>query len=143
VNMSDLPPRLHHIGFVVAEIHTGMTSFVRSLGAAWDGQVFEDPHQRVKVAFLTVRPGEAQIELVEPAGEDSPVMRFLHQKGGGMHHLCYEVPDLDRSLMDWKGRGALIAKRPKPAVAFAGRRIAWILTAEKLLIELLEEETHR
>jgi hypothetical protein len=39
-----------------------------------------------------------------------------------------------------KSRGALIARRPKPAVAFEGRRIAWMLTAEKMLVELLERQ---
>jgi methylmalonyl-CoA/ethylmalonyl-CoA epimerase len=52
--------------------------------------------------------------------------------------LCYEVLDLERALAAFKSRGAVIAKRPLPAVAFEGRRIAWIVTAEKLLIELLE-----
>ncbi|MDP9112105.1 MAG: VOC family protein [Acidobacteriota bacterium] len=140
MNTLDALPRLHHVGFVVADIEAGMPAFCHSMSATWDGRIFEDPQQGVKVAFLAVRPGEAQIELVQPAGEPSPVMHFLQDKGGGMHHLCYEVADLDRSLAAWKGRGAIIAKRPKPAVAFDGRRIAWILTAEKVLIEFLERE---
>lgn len=41
-------------------------------------------------------------------------------------------------MAEMKTRGAIIARRPKPAVAFQGRRIAWMLTAEKLLVELLE-----
>jgi methylmalonyl-CoA/ethylmalonyl-CoA epimerase len=131
--------RLHHIGFVVASIDDAMLGFVRSMAAEWDGRSFEDPLQKAKVAFLTTRAGEAQIELVEPLGEDSPVRRFLREKGGGLHHVCYEVADLERELADFHARGAAIAKRPKPAVAFGGRRIAWVITAEKLLVELLEE----
>jgi len=130
--------RLHHLGFVVSNIETSMPGFVRSLGACWDGRIFEDPHQRVKVAFLTTRPEDAQVELVEPVGQDSPVQRFLRERGGGLHHACYEVADLDQQLADFRTRGAVIAKRPKPAVAFDGRRIAWVITAEKLLVELLE-----
>ena len=82
---------------------------------------------------------DPQIELVEPAGEDSPVLRFLEQ-GGGLHHVCYEVADLEEQLVEFRSRGAVIARRPKPAVAFGGRRIAWVITAEKLLVELLEEK---
>ena len=131
--------RLHHLGFVVADITAAMPGFLRSLGATWDSQIFADPHQKVKVAFLTVRPGDAQVELIEPAGNDSPVLRFLNEKGGGLHHACYEVGDVERELSDFRSRGSLIVKRPKPAVAFQGRRIAWVLTPEKFLIELLEE----
>jgi methylmalonyl-CoA/ethylmalonyl-CoA epimerase len=129
--------RLHHMGFVVADIATAMPAFARSMAAEWDGQIFEDPLQRAKVAFMTTRPGDAQIELVQPVGESSPVQRFL-QQGGGMHHLCYEVADLEAELAALRSRGAAIASRPKPAVAFGGRRIAWVITSEKFLVELLE-----
>ena len=134
------PLRLHHVGYVVASIEASMPGFVRSLAAQWDGRIIADPLQKVKVAFLTTRPEDAQVELVEPAGPDSPVLRFLQEKGGGLHHLCYEVADLEVELSGFRSRGAAIAKRPKPAVAFGGRRIAWLITAEKLLIELLEEK---
>ena len=132
------PLRLHHVGFVVASIEQAMPGFVRSLAATWDERVIHDPLQKVKVAFLTTRAGDPQIELVEPAGEDSPVSGFL-ARGGGLHHVCYEVGDLEGQLDEFRSRGAVIAKRPKPAVAFGGRRIAWVITAEKLLVELLEE----
>ena len=130
--------RLHHIGFVVPEIAASIDGFARSLAATWDGCTWDDPRQKVKVAFLATRPGEAQIELVEPAGEDSPVARFLKEKGSGLHHVCYEVDDLEAELAAMKSRGAWIAQRPTPAVAFQGRRIAWLITHEKLLVELLE-----
>ncbi len=134
-----LPLRLHHVGYVVDNIETAMTGFLRSLAAEWDGQVFHDPLQKVKVAFLRTRAEDPQIELVQAASEDSPVLRFLQQKGGGLHHVCYEVADLEEELAGFRSRGAVIAKRPKPAVAFGGRRIAWVITSEKLLVELLEE----
>jgi methylmalonyl-CoA/ethylmalonyl-CoA epimerase len=133
------PLRLHHMGYVVASIEKAMPGFVRSLAATWDERIIHDPLQKVKVAFLTTRAGDPQIELVEPAGDDAPVLRFLNQRGGGLHHVCYEVGDLERGLEEFRSRGAMIAKRPKPAVAFAGRRIAWLITPEKLLVELLEE----
>ncbi len=133
--------RLHHVGFVVADISAAMPGFLRSMGATWDSQIFADPNQKVKVAFLSTRPGDARVELVEPDGSDSPVLRFLNEKGGGLHHACYEVRDLEQELIAFRSRGSLIAKRPKPAVAFQGRRIAWVLTPEKFLIELLEESS--
>jgi methylmalonyl-CoA/ethylmalonyl-CoA epimerase len=130
--------RLHHIGFVVASISASATGFLRSLGANWDGQVFVDTNQKVKVTFLTLLPGDPQLELVEPNAEDAPVNRFLSEKGPGLHHLCYEVDDLEEALAEMRSNGALLAKPPKPAVAFGGRRIAWMITAEKLLVEMLE-----
>jgi len=132
-----VPSTLHHIGFVVAAIHSAMPGFLRTLNASWDEKIFEDPHQQVRVAFLT-RSGEPQIELVEPLSTDSPVNKFLLEKGGGLHHLCYQTNDLEAELRSIRARGAMLVKRPLPAVAFEGRRIAWVLTRENLLVELLE-----
>jgi len=130
--------RLHHVGYVVSSIQRAVPGFQTSLTATWDGNVFHDPIQKVRVTFLsTPHSHDAQIELIEPAAEDSPVAKFL-EKGGGLHHLCYEVPQLEKTLERSRAQKALVIKRPQPAVAFQGRRIAWILTPQKLLIELLE-----
>jgi methylmalonyl-CoA/ethylmalonyl-CoA epimerase len=74
--------------------------------------------------------------LLEPASEASPVTDFL-KKGGGLHHLCYEVESLDKQLEFSQTIGAMIVGPPLPAVAFAGRRIAWVYTKGRLLLEFL------
>jgi methylmalonyl-CoA/ethylmalonyl-CoA epimerase len=129
--------RLHHIGFVVASIEASVPGFLRSLGATWNGHIVADPIQKVKVAFI-VPPSDLQIELVEASGKDSPVNRFLREKGPGLHHLCYEAKNLTEVLLELRSKGALLVRPPKPAIAFGGRQIAWLLTADKLLLELLE-----
>lgn len=131
---------LHHIGFVVPDIQREIAGFAKSIGASWDGQTFHDPLQKVRVAFLqSARPTDALIELVAPAAEDSPVFQFL-RKGGGLHHLCYEVMDLDVHLAKMRAEGAIIVKPPTPAVAFNNRRIGWVYTRQKLLQEFLERK---
>ena len=100
---------------------------------------FIDPLQGARVIFLTrENAGATAIELVEPTSETSPVARFV-KRGGGMHHICYATQDLERELARVRALGALVVHPPVPAVAFQGRRIAWIYTREKLLVELLEE----
>ena len=123
---------------MVPNIEATVPDFICTLGATWDRQIFFDPNQKVRVTFICTLPNDAQVELVEPASDDSPVRKFLSERGQGLHHLCYEANDLELALTDLKAKGALIAKKPKPAVAFGGRRIAWVLTREKLLVEVLE-----
>lgn len=77
------------------------------------------------------------IELVEPAEPGSPVTRFL-ELGGGLHHLCYEVDDLASHLDFRKSVRNIVIRFPVPAVAFGGRRIAWAISKDKLLMEFLE-----
>jgi methylmalonyl-CoA/ethylmalonyl-CoA epimerase len=131
-------PILHHIGFVLTSIQESAESFALSLGATWDGNIVFDPLQKVRVTFLQgARASDSLIELVEPGGPESPVSRFL-ERGGGLHHLCYEVEDLESHLAFCKSVGTIIIRPPVPAVAFGGRRIAWTLTRKRMLVELLE-----
>ena len=130
--------KLHHIGFVLASIQESAESFARSLCATWDGNIVFDPLQKVRVTFLRGAHGnDPLIELVEPADPESPVSRFLEGRGG-LHHLCYEVEDLESHLAFSKSVGTIIIRPPVPAVAFGGRRIAWALTRKRLLVEFLE-----
>jgi methylmalonyl-CoA/ethylmalonyl-CoA epimerase len=129
---------LHHIGCVVDSIEDRIERYLLALGAASVSQIFEDPIQRSRVAFLDLStPGSVHFELIQPASADSPVEGFL-QKGGGLHHLCYEVDDLHTQIDAMKSLKAVLIRSPKPAVAFGGRRIAWMRTPDALLIEYLE-----
>ena len=128
----------HHVGFVVASIPNSVQGFIKVLQAEWDGIIFHDPNQVVRVTFLRGKhTGSPLLELVEPAADNSPVIPFL-KKGGGLHHFCYEVENLDQQLAFCRSQGSLIARPPLPAVAFGGRRIAWVYTKNKLLLEYLE-----
>jgi methylmalonyl-CoA/ethylmalonyl-CoA epimerase len=131
----------HHIGFVVASIQNSVPGFLDSLEAEWDGIIFHDPNQNVRVTFLRSKhAANPVIELVEATGEDSPVTPFL-KRGGGLHHLCYEIESLDDQLVLSRARGGLVVKPPLRAAAFGGRRIAWVYTRDKLLLEYLERQS--
>ena len=111
-----------------------------TLSAIGVSATYEDEIQRARVAFLDLPPaGLTKVELVEPLGHDSPVAGFL-EKGGGLHHLCFEVDDIERQIAEMKAQKAMLIRRPQPAVAFGGRRIGWMLTREKLLVEYLERD---
>ena len=132
------PQTMHHVGYVVRSIEDSAASFARSLGLEWDKQIIHDPLQGVRVSFFrSVSVDNPAIELVEPKSETSPVYRFL-ERGGGLHHLCFEVDDLESQLRLARLNHDLVVREPLPAVAFGGRRIAWVYTREKLLLEYLE-----
>lgn len=128
--------RLHHVGFVLPSIQESAEPLALSLGACWDGNIIFDPLQKVRVSFL-LGPDGSQVELVEPGDPASPVTQFL-ERGGGLHHLCYEVDNLEAHLAFCRAVGTKIIRPPMPAVAFGGRHIAWALTKRRLLLEFLE-----
>lgn len=132
---------LHHIGIVVDSITQAAQRFALAMSCSWDGRIIHDPLQRVRVSFLS--PADARnpvYELVEPAREDSPVSNFLKKTGGGIHHVCYEVNNLDLGLKKAKDSGFVVVSAPSPAVAFSGRRIAWVWSRDRLLVEFLERD---
>jgi len=129
---------LHHLGFAVASISAVAEGFALSMSARWDGRIIHDPLQRVRVAFFSpVDPRNPVLELVEPASESSPVSSFL-KKRAGLHHVCYEIEDLESALQQARGVGFATVSAPAPAVAFGGRRIAWVYSKSGVLMEFLE-----
>jgi methylmalonyl-CoA/ethylmalonyl-CoA epimerase len=129
--------KLHHFGFVVKSIAEAVDDFKMTLAGTWHEAIHHDPLQKVHVTFLEVAGGGPLFELVEPAASDSPVAAFL-RRGGGLHHVCFEVDDLNAALEDARAHGGLVTSPAQPAVAFSGRRIAWVYTRKRLLIEYLE-----
>ena len=128
----------HHVGFVVASIAQTIEGFRKSLEAHWDGIVIDDPAQKVRVTFLeSANAVDPLFELIEPAAANSPVAAAA-KKGGGLHHVCYVVDSMDEQLASCLEQRAIIVRRPAAAVAFGGRKIAWVYTRNKLLIEYLE-----
>jgi methylmalonyl-CoA/ethylmalonyl-CoA epimerase len=131
---------LHHVGVVVASISAVAEEFAASMSASWDGQIIHDPLQRVRVAFFNPFDKRNPVfELVEPSGEASPVTNFL-SKRVGLHHMCYEIDDLESGLQAARAAGLFVVSNPKPAVAFGCRRIAWVCSKDHLLMEFLERE---
>lgn len=132
---------LHHIGFVVRSITSVAEGFGDAMSATWDGKITHDPTQQVRVTFLyPADPRNPVFELVEPASETSPVSHFL-RKQGGLHHLCYEVDELEATLEEARAVGIAMVAPPTPAVAFEGRRIAWVCSRNRLLMEFLERQS--
>ena len=127
--------RLDHIGIVVADMTAAIKQYQTCYGAK-AGPVIDDPVQKVQVAFLDMTPS-TRIELVKPAAEDSPVLRFSGS-GGGLHHTCWEVADIVDSVDVMQAHGALVVCQPVPAVAFDGRLIAFVYTRDRQLLEFLE-----
>jgi methylmalonyl-CoA/ethylmalonyl-CoA epimerase len=78
-----------------------------------------------------------QIELVAPLGDDSPVNRLL-SKGGGAYHTCYAVDDIEQAIAQARTNGCLLVSGPSPAVAYGGKRIAWLYTPTRQLFEVVE-----
>ena len=84
--------------------------------------------------------GDALVELLEPHRPDSPIAKFLDQRGPGIHHLCFAVPDLDAALARCRTAGLRLIDET-PRVGAEGKRIAFLHPSgtDGVLIELSED----
>jgi methylmalonyl-CoA/ethylmalonyl-CoA epimerase len=129
--------RIHHVAYVTPNVDKKAAQLVALLGCKPAGPVMIDPAQGVRCQFMHTADG-GLLELLEPHGEKSPIEGYL-KKGGGIFHVCYEVEDLDATLQHVRDTGdAVVVRDPIPAPAIGNRRIAFIMTADRDLIEFVE-----
>lgn len=118
--------RFHHLGIVVRSIKDVSPQSVP----------IADPIQQVAVAFVCVNG--LSVELIEPCGEQSPVLRSLNE-GVKLLHVCYVVPDLPVGIGISRKHGFHCIRQPVPARAFGNAKITWMYSNRYGLFELLED----
>jgi methylmalonyl-CoA/ethylmalonyl-CoA epimerase len=139
---SSLGFKLLHVGVAVPSLGPTTELLSTLFGYKVVSGPFDDPIQKVSVNFLAKSDEDvAEIELIAPLSEDSPIRSMLAKDGGGAYHLCFETSDIDGALIHAKKNGCIVVSGPVPAVAFQGRRIAWIYTRSRQLFELVEFES--
>jgi len=132
--------KLHHIGKVVPDLQQALKYYENMFGLKSMGQAVVDPIQKVEVVFVELGFGEdLTIELIRPVDESSPVYEFL-KNGGGLHHLCFEVEDVEKSIETLSKKGTIVLGKPVPGKGHDDRLTAWLYTSEKELLELIEKK---
>jgi methylmalonyl-CoA/ethylmalonyl-CoA epimerase len=128
--------RIDHIAIVVPDIEAALTFYEDALGMRVE-QVEQVDDQEVIVAFLPA--GESELELVEPLNDTSGVAKYLSKRGPGIHHLCVEVDNLDRTLAKLRTKKVRLINET-PTIGSGGKRIAFIHpeSAFGVLVELYE-----
>lgn len=102
---------VHHVGLAVADLDAAIATYTTLLGATLEHRALL-ADQGVDAASLCA--GTSRIELLAPTGDDTPVGRFLAKRGEGMHHVAYEVDDVETALRELAAAGAeLIDEHPR------------------------------
>ncbi|HWN99611.1 MAG TPA: methylmalonyl-CoA epimerase [Blastocatellia bacterium] len=129
--------KIDHLGIAVRSISDSLGFYHDALGMeVRAAEAVED--QGVRVALLPV--GESRIELLEPCSEDTPVGRFIAKRGEGLHHICYEVEDLESKLEDLRSRGVRVLDG-YPRRGAEGKLVAFLhpANANGVLVELVQK----
>jgi len=129
--------KLDHIGIAVKNIEERLRIWRDILGLKVE-TVKEVPQHKVKIALMDCEG--VKIELLEPIGSESTVQKFIENRGEGIHHLCFEVPDIVGMLAELKKQGIrLIDEAPRKGAE--AEQIAFIHPKDMggILIELCQK----
>ena len=128
--------KIHHVALAVDNIDEAAKFYKNCLGLELSG-IETVSAQKTNVGFLRI--GTSNIELVQPAEPDSPLQKFLETRGQGVHHICFEVDDIDVEIKNLLEKGAIMIDHT-PRTGAHNSRVAFIhpRSSSGVLIELVE-----
>ncbi len=129
--------KLSHIGIAVQNMEEALSLYRDILGMKLEG-IKEMPERSLKVAFLEL--DGTIIELLEGTGPESAISKFIEKRGGGIHHLCFNVSDIDEALDTLSGKGIKLIDK-KARTGAEGNPVAFLHPSStgRVLMELEQD----
>ena len=130
--------KIEHLGIAVANLQDSITMFEKLLNTTCY-KTEEVVSEGVRTAFFQL--GESKIELLEATNPDSPIAKFIAKQSGGIHHIAFEVEDIDSEMKRLKALDfILIQESPKDGAD--NKRIAFLhpKSTNGVLVELCQEK---
>src|SRR3712207_185979 len=128
--------RIDHIGVAVEDLDASIALYEKTFGMKL---VHRETVTEQGVEAVLLDVGENHVELLAPLGEDTPVGRFLAKRGPGLHHVAYQVSDIDAALASLRESGLRMIDE-EPRVGIRSSRVAFLHPAASggVLTELVE-----
>src|SRR5215831_3755893 len=130
--------KLEHIGIAVKNLDESNKLFAKLLGKV-PYKIEEVESEGVRTSFFEL--GGVKIELLEAINSNSPIAKFIEKRGEGIHHLAFEVADIEKSIQSYSENGfALLNEHPKAGAD--NKQIAFMhpKSTNGVLVELCEEK---
>jgi methylmalonyl-CoA/ethylmalonyl-CoA epimerase len=131
--------KLNHVGVATPSIEQSVKLYREVFGATSVTEKWAMPEQGVWVCFVNLP--NAQIELIEPYGENSPIAAFLAKNPkGGQHHVCFEVENIYVARDDMRAKGMTVLGTGEPRIGAHGTPVIFLHPKDMggVLIELME-----
>ena len=117
--------RLNHVAIAVPELEAASAQYREMLGAKVVGAPLAQPEHGVSVVFIELP--NTKIELLHPLGADSPIQKFLQKNpAGGIHHICYEVADIEAAAQTLQKQGARMLGSGTPKIGAHGKPVLFL-----------------
>lgn len=130
--------RIDHICFAVKNISEGVSYWESVFGYTQMTEVIVNTLQKVRVTFLS-KEDSLLVKLIEPLSDNQSLVNFIN-RGGGFHHLCFRVGNMNEQIIELKEKGLIMLVPPQPGEAFNNHDIAFLLARYGLNIELIDTD---
>ena len=114
--------RIHHVGIAVDDLESAIQLYTTIFGAELTHRASNEK-DGLEAAFL--RAGDAEVELLKPLREDTPVGKFVAKRGPGLHHIAVAVPDIEKAIAQARAQGLEMIDE-EPRMGLHGTRIAFV-----------------
>ena len=114
--------KIHHVGVAVEDLEAAIELYTNNFGAELTHRASNEK-DGLTAAFL--RAGEAEVELIQPLREDTPVGKFLANRGPGLHHIAIAVKDIHQAIAEARAKGLDMIDQ-EPRMGLHGTRIAFV-----------------
>ena len=128
--------KLHHFGFLTNNTSECIKKY-KILGFE-HGDSFIDTLRGIKITFLSHNSTNVLFEIIEPMNEKSVVTSLMKKFQGNLYHSGYEVDDIKLYINELKSKKFIVIDQPKPAIAFENRNVAFLMSKNTGIIELIE-----
>ncbi|MEO0092315.1 MAG: methylmalonyl-CoA epimerase [candidate division WOR-3 bacterium] len=127
---------LNHIGIAVNSLEDSIKIYKDILGLD-EPKIVELKEMKLRVAIFKLQ--NYNIELIEPLSPDTTIAKFLEKRGPGIHHLCFNVDNIEEKLETLKSKGVILIDE-RPRIGAMGNKIAFVSpkSLDGVLIELSE-----
>ena len=130
--------KFDHIGIFVKSLEIGQKHLTKIFKINNWSQIYYDPVQKVDVQF-GYDISNICYELVAPNGENNPVDKVLKDGKNVLNHVAYKVNNINDEIVRLQNNRCLLISGPNPAIAFENKKIAFLYTPLKFIIELIEQ----
>jgi len=132
--------RIDHVGVAVEDLDASIALYEKTYNMEL---VHRETVTEQGVEAVLLDVGENHVELLAPLGPDTPVGKFLAKKGPGLHHVAYQVQDIDATLAALKDAGLRLIDQT-PRIGIRGSRVAFLHPAATggVLTEIVEPAAH-
>lgn len=136
--------KIDHLGYVTSNLNTTIKIFKDCLNLEPITKIIKEPAHKVKIIFFKFKGSNyPALEIITPTSRNSKVSNFLQKKGDGLHHIAYEVGDINKKISELEKKNFIVLSEIVPGAGHNKTPTVWLFSPDGQLIELIQKQKNK